>query len=203
LSPWLGSTWFVACDARGFAKGPCVTQRAAPLSITHLSHKERQAGMYVLALIFQKFQRRWTAPVSFMPRVFRATWAPGCASLGGLRGRAGYRCRWNPAWLGRSSRFACNCFLHFFSIFFFSGGVAAFSWGSGRRLSPFLIRRLWTGSCYPCEVRIFEKYRGVEPDNENLMGHVIQVPLGHDQGPLLNHIALALYATAVVFVALR
>jgi hypothetical protein len=105
-------------------KGPCVTQRAAPLSITHLSHKERQAGMYVLALIFQKFQRRWTAPVSFMPRVFRATWAPGCASLGGLRGRAGYRCRWNPAWLDRSSRFACNCFSAFLLTFtFFSLGV--------------------------------------------------------------------------------
>jgi hypothetical protein len=35
------------------------------------------------------------------------------------------------------------------------------------------------------------------------MGHVIHVSLDHDQGPLLSHIALVLYATAVVFVALR
>jgi hypothetical protein len=35
------------------------------------------------------------------------------------------------------------------------------------------------------------------------MGHVVQVSSGQDQGPRLNHIALALYVTAVVFVALR
>jgi hypothetical protein len=35
------------------------------------------------------------------------------------------------------------------------------------------------------------------------MGHVIHVSSDHDQGPLFSHIALALYVTAVVFVALR
>jgi hypothetical protein len=57
--------------------------------------------------------------------------------------------------------------------------------------------------CYLCDDRIFEHYLAIGLDVYNSMGHIIEVPPGNDQGPLLNHTSIALYSIAVFFVAIR
>jgi hypothetical protein len=77
----------------------------------------------------------------------------------------------------------------------FSAGTSAKSF--------FQVPSLLRDPCYLCDDRIFEHYLAIGLDVYNSMGHIIEVPPGNDQGPLLNHTSIALYSIAVFFVAIR
>jgi len=82
-------------------------------------------------------------------------------------------------------------------VFFFS------SWGSF--VTVICLISFQRDSCFLCGGRIFAHYRegGFDVWTADLMGHIIDVPVGNDLGPLLNHTSIALYVIAVIFVAIR